>query len=63
MKNRIRISSEQLQEVVNFAAGKAGSAEKVVVNIEDETGKIIRTVAGSLAYDDDLGEYSLEWIP
>ena len=63
MKNRIRISSDQLQEVINFAAAQSGSSEKIIVNIEDENGKVLRTCAANLTYDDDSGEYSVEWIP
>ncbi len=63
MKNRIRISADQLQEVINFAAAQVGSSEKIIVNIEDETGKVVKTAAINLVYDDDSGEYSIEWIP
>lgn len=63
MKNIIRIDVDLLQELINVAAAEPGIPDKVLINIEDETGKIVKTQAVKICYDKDNGMYSVEWIP
>lgn len=64
MKQRIRFDREALQDFINLAfEGHDPSKQKVLVNIEDEDGKVIRTVAVHLSHDEDTDIYTVEWVP
>lgn len=64
MKHRIRFDRDALQAFINLAFdGHDPSKEKVLVNIEDEDGKVVKTVAVRLSHDEDSDIYAVEWVP
>lgn len=63
MKNRIRIDADLLQDAINIAVGGQDPQQKVIVNIEDETGQVVKTVAIRLHHDEDENVYTIEWVP
>lgn len=65
MKNRIPLSSEFITDILQLAFdGKANDpAMKILVDIQDEDGKLIKTVSIKVVYDPLDATYAIEWIP
>ena len=61
MKHRIRTNA--LQDLINLAFEGQAVDQKVLVNIEDENGRIVKTVAVRLSHDPDDDTYVVEWVP
>lgn len=65
MKHILRLSPEFIQDMLNAAFdGKANDPNiKILVNIEDEQLKTVKTVRISATYDPSSAMYTVEWIP
>ena len=65
MKHRLRLSPEFIQDMLNASfEGKANDPNiKILVDIEDENFKTIKTIRISATYDPSSAMYTVEWIP
>lgn len=63
MKHRIRIDAHFLQDAINLAVAGQDPKQKVLINVEDESGKVVRTIAIRLSHDEDEHVYTVEWVP
>lgn len=61
MRHRIRTNC--LQDLIDLAFQGQAADQKVLVNIEDENGRPVRTVSVRLSHDPDTDEYIVEWVP
>lgn len=65
MKHHIRLSPEFIQDLLNAAfEGKGADPNiKILVDIEDENHKTVKTVRITATYDPSDATYAVEWVP